>query len=131
MSAEEEDEFEDRITKVVEQAITNRLHRLMVSVWFMIAGGVSSLVFLGVQWGGISTAVAANAESDTEHYHDEVLHMPEGKKYETFITRTEWSSILRERERDVDALRGDVARLNDKLDKLLEAIAGLRTAAVK
>lgn len=131
MSVEEEDEFEGRITKVVEQAITNRLHRLMVSVWLMIAGGVGSLIFLGVQWGTISTSLAANLKSDEEHYHDSTLHMPADKKFETFVTRTEWSSILRERERDVDLLQADVSRLNDKVDKLLEAMATLRTDSPK
>ena len=122
MSTIEEDEFEERITKVVEHAITNRLHRLMISVWLMIAGGVSSLIFLGVQWGTISTTVAANDKSDDEHHHDHSLHMPADKKFETFVTRTEWATIIRERERDVDDLHEDISRLDTKVDKLLDAL---------
>lgn len=118
MDSHQQDEFETKIEHVVERCIDTRLKKLLISVWTMIIGGAGSLIFLGIQWGSIKTTVANNDKRDDEHHHDQGLHMPIDKKFETFVTRAEWAALIRERERDIDDLKEELMRVNVKLDKL-------------
>ena len=129
MSPEQIEHLETLIGEKVDESVTRALdarqRKLFLSVWTMIVGGLGSLIFLGVQWGTLKTKVETNAAGDKDHHSDKSLHMPAADKYSTFITRTEWVTLMRERDKSYDELKAEISENNKKIDRLVEQIARL------
>lgn len=106
MSSKEVSDLEEVITAHIDA----RLRKLMVAIWLMIFGGLSSLIYLGVQWGAITTQVENHLAAD--------VHMRAADKYKEFVTRTEWQDGIRQRDVTLNEIKAALLRLEGKVDKL-------------
>lgn len=107
------------IRREVQSCLDSKMRKLTWSVWSMIAGGIGSLIFLGVQWGTIKAQVSHNTKDDARHHSDHNLHMPADAKYQIFVTRAEWQSMVKEREKDAAEIKTAIERLGEKFDRLI------------
>lgn len=132
MSPEQIENLENLIAEKVDESVTRALdtrqRKLFYAIWTMIVGGLGSLVFLGVQWGTLKTKVEENVKFDHNHHEDATLHMPAATKYSTFITRTEWVTLMRERDKSYDELKGEISENSKKLDRMLEQVARISSS---
>lgn len=72
-------------------------------------------------WGG---RIEARVTSIENHAHDEVVHMPLAKKFETFVPRTELTAMKSSRDLEIAEMKSDnkaaFFAINAKLDRLIE-----------
>ena len=125
-NAAEDDEFEERLQHIVEGCVESKLNekgrKFFAWLVVMFLGSIGTLIYLGIQWGTLRAELTENIKSDNDHHRDASLHVPLDKKFETFVSRSEWAAIVREREKDYDDLKEDVSQLNTKLDRVMEML---------